>query len=251
MSASSAYRKSASFLGARDENATARVYGVEATSAATEPITDSGRTVRQGHYRLRGGDKEAHRGGSRRPKRCGAAEHHEGIGREEMKRTLLIACIVFSVAAAYGFGVDVTLKSIEEDIVVRTDGKANFFQSLDWDVSSGQMHGFYLQGPPSTRCSIRTVLCGFSRQHARRIEHQESGIGKVRCRARQWSGHSADRRSTSSTTAVTSQSKGMDRMDHVSRNSGSFSTSIGRAEQWDYPMDHRTIRIELPIVVDR
>ena len=32
------------------------------------------------------------------------------------------------------------------DVVVRPDGKAVFYESLDWQASGGQMHGFYFEG---------------------------------------------------------------------------------------------------------
>jgi hypothetical protein len=65
-----------------------------------------------------------------------------------MGRGILIALIAVALLGNAGavVGQSVTLGSVETDVVVRTDGKADFFESMDWEVTGGQMHGFYFQG---------------------------------------------------------------------------------------------------------
>ncbi|MCX7040938.1 MAG: hypothetical protein NT005_17625, partial [Spirochaetes bacterium] len=63
-----------------------------------------------------------------------------------MKRTALACILLLSLCAVGAFALQADLKSAEIDLVVRTDGKADFYESLDWQASGGQMHGFYFEG---------------------------------------------------------------------------------------------------------
>ena len=65
------------------------------------------------------------------------------------KRAMSVA-LAFLLTATMLPALDAQLKSVEIDLVVRTDGKADVFYSLDWSASGGQMHGFYFQGAAAT-----------------------------------------------------------------------------------------------------
>ena len=165
-----------------------------------------------------------------------------------MKRTLLVACIVLLAASGAAFGVDATLNSVEMDMVIRTDGKAVFWESLDWKASGGQMHGFYLQGTAVTPVfnpdQCYADLAGNVRVG---LSITDLGSGKydvVLANGRGFSG-----------SALYFLNYGGD-LAGTGKIGWTTSSEFGKlfyfdwaAEQWDYPMGHRTIRIELPIVV--
>src|SRR5271169_6217634 len=72
--------------------------------------------------------------------------NHEGIGKQQMKRRLLISILIFCAVPWTSFGLSAVLQSVETDAVLRPDGKALFFESLAWQAVGGQMHGFYFEG---------------------------------------------------------------------------------------------------------
>ena len=63
-----------------------------------------------------------------------------------MKRKLLSGILIFCAASWASFALSAVLESVEEDVVLRPDGKAVFFESLAWKAAGGQMHGFYFEG---------------------------------------------------------------------------------------------------------
>lgn len=67
-----------------------------------------------------------------------------------MKRKLLIGLILLCALATVAEALSATLSSVEMDIVLRPDGKADFYESLDWRASGGLMHGFSLEGTAVT-----------------------------------------------------------------------------------------------------
>ena len=62
-----------------------------------------------------------------------------------MKRKI-ITLILFIIFTFNIFSIDADLRSVEIDLFIRPDGKADIFYSLDWYVSSGDMSGFYFEG---------------------------------------------------------------------------------------------------------
>jgi hypothetical protein len=152
-----------------------------------------------------------------------------------MKKAHLVALVVLCAAAVGAYATTVTLNSVEMDVVVRIDGKADFLESLDWQASGGEMHGFYLQGAAGGGFgdAVQTVF-NMNQSYA-------DLPGNVR-------------------VGLSIRDLGSGKYDVVLAGgrafSGTKSTEFGElfyfdwaAEQWDYPMGHRTIRIELPIVV--
>ncbi len=65
-----------------------------------------------------------------------------------MKRRTLIVLLALLLGGAAAFGAN-DLVSAEYDVVVRPDGKAAIYESLDW-TSTGGMHGFYFEGVAGT-----------------------------------------------------------------------------------------------------
>ncbi len=162
---------------------------------------------------------------------------------------ILVIALVFLCAAAVGsFATSVTLGSVEMDVVVRTDGKAVFYESMDWQASGGEMHGFYFAGaavqPVFNMDQCYADLAGKVRVG---LSIRDMGSGKydvVLANGRGFSGR-----------AMYFLSYGGDLVG-PGRIGWTKSTQFGElfyfdwaAEQWDYPMEHRTIRVVLPIVV--
>jgi len=55
-----------------------------------------------------------------------------------------ICILLFAVLGAWAL--DAFLDSTDITVVLRADGKADIYYSLEWSASGGQMHGFYFQG---------------------------------------------------------------------------------------------------------
>src|SRR5208282_4698550 len=95
---------------------------------------------------MRPGHQGTDHGGRARAERRRTPGNHEGIGKQQMKRKLLIGLLIFCAASWTSFGLSAVLASVETDVVLRSDGKALFFESLAWLATGGQMHGFYFEG---------------------------------------------------------------------------------------------------------
>jgi hypothetical protein len=63
-----------------------------------------------------------------------------------MKRNLFVIVLIVFAASWPSFSLSAVLESVETDVVLRPDGKALFFESLAWQATGGQMHGFYFEG---------------------------------------------------------------------------------------------------------
>jgi len=70
-----------------------------------------------------------------------------------MRRTIFAAPLaallmaLFAAVAVSGAGaLSTALESADITVVLRTDGLADVYYSLDWRASGGAMHGFYFQG---------------------------------------------------------------------------------------------------------
>ena len=65
-----------------------------------------------------------------------------------MKRYAKLGFIIYFLflAALGSWALDASLDSADITVVLRTDGKADIYYSLEWSASGGQMHGFYFQG---------------------------------------------------------------------------------------------------------
>lgn len=66
-------------------------------------------------------------------------------GCNRMFRVLLVIAL-FSLCSTFLGALDAALSSVEIDLVLRSDGKADIFYSLEWEASGGEMHGFYFMG---------------------------------------------------------------------------------------------------------
>mgnify|MGYP001127686894 FL=1 len=65
-----------------------------------------------------------------------------------MNRRVFAALLGLLLCGAVAFGSN-DLVSAEYDVVVRPDGKAAIYESLEW-TSTGGMHGFYFEGVAGT-----------------------------------------------------------------------------------------------------
>ena len=80
-----------------------------------------------------------------------------------MRKTTLVMLVLLCAAALGAFATSVTLASAEYDVVVRPDGKAAIYESLDW-TSTGGMHGFYFEGVAAPPCSTTSSATPTSRE---------------------------------------------------------------------------------------
>ena len=67
-----------------------------------------------------------------------------------MRKFAIGLCVFIFGILPFAMGLDARLVSVETDVVVRPDGKADIFYSMEWSASGGEMHGFYFQGAAST-----------------------------------------------------------------------------------------------------
>ncbi|MCE5255359.1 MAG: DUF2207 domain-containing protein, partial [Spirochaetaceae bacterium] len=58
----------------------------------------------------------------------------------------LVALAILILAVQGAFALSTSLNSTDITLVLRTDGKADIYYSLEWQASGGEMHGFYFQG---------------------------------------------------------------------------------------------------------
>ena len=165
-----------------------------------------------------------------------------------MKRTSIIVLAVLCAASMGAFGLSATLSSVEMDMVVRTDGKAVFYESLDWRVSGGQMHGFYFQGaavkPVFNMDQCFADLGGNVRVG---LDIRDTGNGRydvVLAGGRAFTG-SAMYFLTYGGDLAGPQRIGWTKSQEL----GELFYFDWAPEEWDQALDHRTIRIELPIEV--
>ncbi len=162
--------------------------------------------------------------------------------------TFLATVVLLAGAAAAGFAASVTLGSVEMDIVVRTDGKADFYESMDWEASGGQMHGFYFQGAAVTPVfNLQQCFADLAGNQRVPLSIADLGGGKydvVLGGGRGFTGRAMYFLNYGGDLA------GSGLIGWTKSNQyGELFYFDWAAEQWDYPMDHRTIRIELPIAV--
>ena len=71
----------------------------------------------------------------------------------EVRRLLLPALVVallWVLAPTAQAAVSAKLHWVEVDVSLRQDGKADIVYKLRWTVTSGEMHGFYLEGMQET-----------------------------------------------------------------------------------------------------
>jgi len=188
-----------------------------------------------------------------------------------MRKLIRFVLIALGLLGGAGFaaGQSVTLHSVETDVVVRTDGKADFFESMDWEVSAGQMHGFYFQGAAGGGSgaagggsgaagggsgATATPVFNLPQCFADLAGNERVGLSITDLGAGKYDVVLAGGRAFSG--------KAMYFLNYacdLARSGligGTKSDQFGElfyfdwaAEQWDYSMEHRTIRIELPIVV--
>jgi len=59
---------------------------------------------------------------------------------------VLFVCLLFLLSVFSLSALNAELNSTEITLVLRTDGKADVYYTLDWSASGGEMHGFYFEG---------------------------------------------------------------------------------------------------------
>ncbi len=168
-----------------------------------------------------------------------------------MSRTrsiILVASLLFALAAPTGFALSADLKSVETDIVVRTDGKADFYESLDWSASGGRCTVSTSRERRSTPVFNRDQCFADLPGNVRvPLSITDLGGGKydvVLAGGRGFSG------SAMYYLAYGGDLAGPGLISGASRTSSASSSDFDwAAVQWDEPLEHRTTRIELPIVV--
>ena len=165
-----------------------------------------------------------------------------------MKKTLLACFLALSVGRLVAFAVTADLRSVEMDVVVRTDGKADFYESLDWEAAGGQMHGFYFQGAAVTPV-FNFKQCFADLEGNRRVGLTITDLGDGRYDVVLAGGQAF------TGTAMYFLAYGGDlAAAHLmgwttSADYGELFYFDWAPEQWDEPLEHRTVRIVFPIVV--
>ncbi|HTP57754.1 MAG TPA: DUF2207 domain-containing protein, partial [Spirochaetia bacterium] len=165
-----------------------------------------------------------------------------------MKKALLACAVVLCLAAGAAFAVSAELKSVEMDIVVRTDGKADFYESLDWLVQGGLMHGFYFQGAAVTPV-FNSQQCFADLGNKKRVALSitDLGGGKYDVVLAGGQGFTGE--------AMYFLAYGGDLAGNgligltKSADFGELFYVDVAPEEWDQPLQHRTVRITLPVTV--
>ncbi len=164
-------------------------------------------------------------------------------------RKTLIACFVALCAAALGaFGVSADLKSVEMDIVVRTDGKADFYESLDWQATGGLMHGFYFQGA-AVRPVFNREQCYADLGNKKRVGLDITDLGSGRYDVVLAGGQGFTGRALYFLAYGGDLAGGGLIGWTKSADFGELFYFDWAAEQWDQPLEHRTVRIVFPVIV--
>ena len=165
-----------------------------------------------------------------------------------MKKTLLACMIALCTAALGAFGVSADLKSVEMDIVVRTDGKADFYEGLDWHAAGGEMHGFYFQGAAVTPV-FNQQQCYADLGNKKRIglDIKDLGDGKydvVLAGGQGFTGEAMYFLAYGGDLAASGLIGWTKSADY-----GELFYFDLAPEEWDQPLGHRTLRITLPVTV--
>ncbi|HEY9594574.1 MAG TPA: hypothetical protein VHE79_08855, partial [Spirochaetia bacterium] len=165
-----------------------------------------------------------------------------------MKKTTLLLVTFLCLSAITTSALSATLKSVEEDIVLRTDGKAVFWESLDWAASGGQMHGFYLEGTAVTPV-FNPDQCYADLPGGTRVGLSITKVGSNRydvvlAGGRGFSGDAMYFLNYGGDLAASGHIGWTTSADY-----GELFYFDWAPEEWEYPMEHRTMRIELPIEV--
>ncbi|MCX7029660.1 MAG: radical SAM protein [Spirochaetes bacterium] len=139
------------------------------------------------------------------------------------------------------------LVSAEYDVVVRPDGKAAVYESLDW-TSPGGMHGFYFEGVAGT------PVFNDDQCYADLGGNQRVGLSISKTDSDTWDIVLAGGRAFSG-SAMYFLNYGVDLASDGSIGSttsdqyGSLFYFDWAPEQWDEPLEHRTVRVVLPVTV--
>ncbi|HVO40464.1 MAG TPA: hypothetical protein VMV03_15635, partial [Spirochaetia bacterium] len=169
-----------------------------------------------------------------------------------MKRTLVLGLLMTCLAvlgAPAALAVSADLKSVEIDMVVRPDGKADVYESLDWTATGGVMHGFYFEGA-AVRPVFNMKQCYADLGGGRRVGLDIRDLGNRRFDVVLAGGQGF------TGSAIYFLNYGGD-LSGPGLMGWTRSASYGdlfyldwAPEQWDEPLQHRTVRIVLPIKVE-
>ncbi len=163
-----------------------------------------------------------------------------------MKNTLLACIVAFFMTAFGAFGVSADLRSVEMDVVIRTDGKADFYESLDWQATGGQMHGFYFQGAAvSPVFNMKQCYADLSGNKRVGLDIKDLGGGRydvVLAGGQGFTGSAMYFLAYGGDLAAAGLVGWTKSVDF-----GELFYFDWAPEQWDEPLSHRTVRIILPV----
>jgi hypothetical protein len=165
-----------------------------------------------------------------------------------LRPSVLLFFFLFITASLPLFALRARLVSTDTTVVYQSDGTADIMVQTDWQVTDGDMHGFYFQGEEAS-FDFNTAQCWFENLDGNEripLSIQAAGSGRydvVLAGGRAFSGkglfvltYHADFRSANMTGLTRAQN-------------GVFFYFDWAAAQWDDSMESRTTRIVLPIAV--
>ncbi len=161
-------------------------------------------------------------------------------------KTLVLFFLLISTLSI--FGIDADLRSVEIDLFIRPDGKADIFYSLDWYVPTGDMSGFYFEGFGETPV-FNYNMCFADLENNQRVPLEIIKINNnkydiILADSRRFSGQ-AIYFLNYGTEFLQSGFIGLT----VSNEFGELFYFDWAPVQWDESLEHRTLRIILPVTV--
>ncbi len=164
-----------------------------------------------------------------------------------MRTCITVVALALALPAAAP-ALEVELRSVETDLVVGKDGRGAVHERLDWRASGGQMHGFYFEG------AAGTPEFDLERSHANLAGTTQVGLSITPLSPRRFDVVLAGGRGFSGLATYV--------LDYQVDLVGAGSVGITQSpehgelyyfdwspEEWKYPLQHRTIRVVLPIEV--
>ena len=163
-------------------------------------------------------------------------------------KKLLSVFIFLVVLGSQSWSLNADLRSVEIDLVLRTDGKADLFYTLDWSARGGQMHGFYFEGMEGEPVfNLQRCFADLSSGVRVPLEIKKIDSHKFDVILENGKGFSG--------SALYKLNYGSDLLgsgnigDTESQTSGKLFFFDWAPVTWDEPLEHRTVRIVLPIQV--
>jgi len=164
-------------------------------------------------------------------------------------KKLFLGPILFLLFSFPLFSLDVSLDSVEIDVVVFPNGKAAIYYSTQWTTYDGTMSGFYFQGEQaSPRFNLSSCFADLddgSRVPLEIIPMDDNTYDIILEDDKRFEG-----------TAMYFFNYGVDFADYgyigktESSEFGELFYFHWAPVQWEYAMEHRTVRVVLPIIVE-